>query len=106
MINQSGALTQYSQNINNLLAGKQDNGRDENRFDLTGLVGGASTDLDYLVTVDDTYAVGGVVSVIISGIYQKWQLISGTNATSIQNGYVRPTDYATTSNEKVWQQVL
>lgn len=88
-----------------LYSGKGTAGRDENRFDLTGLTGGAATDLDSLVTANDSYAVGDVVSVVIADRYAKWQLRAGTTAEDVDAGVVRPDDYAGGTNEKYWFQL-
>lgn len=37
---------------------------------------------------------------------QAWQLTAGTQADNVAGGFARPTDYATTTNEKVWKRVL
>lgn len=90
-------------NFNELYAGKQTYGRDQNRFDLTGLTGGESTDLDSLPTEGaNAYQVGDIVSLVLANIYQKWQLQAGTGATDTESGVVRPADYASSTNEKNW----
>ena len=71
---------------------------------VTGLQGGGSSKLDGLVTANGTYPVGIVVFILISGVPQMWQLTAGTQATNLGNGILRPVDYATTTNEKVWLQ--
>jgi len=71
---------------------------------VTGLQGGGSSNLDGLVTANGTYPVGIVVFILISGVPQMWQLTAGTQATNLGNGILRPVDYATTTNEKVWLQ--
>lgn len=71
---------------------------------ITGLTGGGATNLDGLVTANGTYPVGIVVFIVVSGVPQMWQLTSGTQATDVANGILRPADYATTTNEKVWLQ--
>ena len=71
---------------------------------ITGLTGGGATNLDGLITANGTYPTGIVVFLVISGVPQIWQLTSGTTAEDAANGVVRPDDYATTSNEKIWLQ--
>lgn len=71
---------------------------------VTGLQGGGSNNLDGLITADGTYPTNIVVFVVISGVPQMWQLTTGTQATDVANGILRPADYATTTNQKVWLQ--
>lgn len=71
---------------------------------VTGLTGGGSGNLDGLITANGTYPTGIVVFLLIGGVPQIWQLTSGTTAEDAANGVVRPDDYATTSNEKIWLQ--
>lgn len=71
---------------------------------ITGLTGGGATKLDGLVTANGTYPVGICVFLLISGVPQIWQLTSGTTAEDAANGIVRPDDYATSTNQKVWLQ--
>lgn len=73
------------------------------RPDITGLTGGTATDLDSITTTGLTVAV--TVAMIMNTTYgvQYWQLVSGTDADNTVTGIVRPDDYATTTNEKVWK---
>jgi hypothetical protein len=71
---------------------------------LAGLQGGTSSNLDGLVTANGTYPVGICVFFIENGLPTIWQLTSGTQATDLGNGILRPLDYAATTNEKVWIQ--
>lgn len=69
---------------------------------VTALVGGTATDLDSISTVDmDT---GTAVKVRISGASREYELTASTAATAAP-GIIRPTDYASTTNEKVWFQI-
>lgn len=71
------------------------------RFDITGLTGGGAAKLDGFATAGLT---AGTVMVVlrISGVTQTWTLVSGTDAENVALGVVRPDDYATSTNEKVW----
>jgi hypothetical protein len=62
---------------------------------------GSATSLDAIPTVSLT--VPFTVEVVIGGVLQTWQLISGTTATG--PGVQRPADYAAGTNEKIWVQV-
>jgi hypothetical protein len=70
---------------------------------VTGLTGGGATNLDGVVTVG--VAVGILRAVVISGVLRIYRLQTGTNAEA-SPGTIRPDDYAGTTNEKVWIQVL
>lgn len=71
---------------------------------IAGLQGGGGTNLDGLVTANGTYPTGIVVFIVVNGVPEMWQLTSGTQATDVANGILRPADYATTTNQKVWLQ--
>ena len=75
------------------------------RLDITGLDGGTITDLNYIATVDLelNYTVFTGVTVGASVPGKTWALKSGTDASNPAGGIVRPLDYATTTNEKVWK---
>lgn len=79
-----------------------------NAADVTGLTGG-STNLDGLATVDGTYPVNSVVllSYAVEGALasQLWKLVAGTDAEDADAGIVRPDDYASSTNEKVWKRI-
>lgn len=72
---------------------------------ITSLTGGGATALDGIITTDKP--AGYTVLLSYSRIPQTWQLYSGTDAenTSATPAIVRPDDYASTSNEKVWVQL-
>lgn len=74
------------------------------RPDITTLTGGGASALDGQVT---TTGVGEntVYFLIIGAVQQYWRLVAGTDATSVPDGFVRPLDYATTTNEFVWQRL-
>jgi len=77
-----------------------------NLFSLTGLTGGTATDLDSLTTTGTSaYPVGTIVVLSYSDTAQQWKLRAGTEAEAETGGIVRPDDYATTTNEKVWVQI-
>ena len=94
-------------------------GAKAHRFDLTGLTGGASTDLDSLVTLNGgdatdlanlpmpgpAYPINTELTVYISNVRQIWFLKAGTDAENVSGGIVRPDDYAASTNEKVWVRV-
>lgn len=68
----------------------------------TSLTGGGATALDGVITLGIT--VGEVRRVVIGQLVHDYVLVAGTNATA--SPYViRPTDYATTTNEKVWRRL-
>lgn len=72
----------------------------QNQSAITGLAGGAATDLDSLVTLG--VAVGPLVAVTVGRFIDHYRLKSGTVAEDLPT-IVRPDDYATTTNEKYWQ---
>lgn len=73
---------------------------------ITGLTGGASTDLDSLNTVSGTYAVGIVIFLIIGGSPAIYQLTEGTNAEN-DPWIIRPNDYdSQTGNKRVWKRLM
>lgn len=77
----------------------------ENYHYYTGLTGGGANNLDGEVSV--SLAVNNTFRwVVASGSLSVWQLIAGTTAEDTAAGVVRPDDYATTTNEKVWIRVL
>lgn len=67
----------------------------------TGLVGGTASDLDSIAT---TALTAGQVAqfVYIGNVMQVWLLEASTAATDVNAGRVRPVDYASSTNEKVW----
>lgn len=71
--------------------------------DVVGMTGGGSTKLDGYVTAGVT--VGLVVSFVDANggtpLWRAYQLTAGTTAEASPN-VIRPDDYATTTNEKVW----
>lgn len=75
------------------------------RLDITGLIGGAVTDLDGIETVDLStgrlYLTGVTIAAAVPS--QMWVLITGTAAEDPANGIVRPDDYAAGTNEKIWK---
>lgn len=79
------------------------------RLDITGAAGGTSSDLDSILTDPinlATYPLLYLAKTGTSGALQGWQLMAGTDAENVAAGIVRPDDYATTTNEKVWKQIF
>jgi hypothetical protein len=79
------------------------------RLDITGKTGGTTADLDSISTAAinlATYPLLYLCKTGTGGGIQGWQLTAGTDAESAASGIVRPDDYATTTNEKVWKQVF
>lgn len=73
---------------------------------ITGLTGGAATDLDSLNTVSGTYAVGIVVFLVISGAPAIYQLTEGTDAEN-DPWIIRPNDYdSQTGTKRVWKRLM
>lgn len=75
----------------------------QNRFGITGLTGGGSTNLDGIVTLSavDT---GTMVAIVIGGTVYFYQLQNSTAAEASPT-YVRPDDYNNPSNARVWKLV-
>jgi hypothetical protein len=69
---------------------------------VTGYIGGTSTDFDNVPTL--TRSVPQLASIVVSGVTHLYRLVSGTDAESSPT-IIRPDDYATTTNEKVWKLV-
>src|SRR5690606_36845298 len=74
------------------------------RGDITGLTGGTSTDLDSITTASLNVGTTSVLINVHGG--QVWNLQSGTDAEDAAGGVVRPDDYATTTNEKIWVRII
>lgn len=74
----------------------------QNQSSITGLAGGTVTDLDSIVT--SGVAVGMTVAVILSNVLSYYQLQAGTDAENSPH-IIRPDDYASTTNEKIWRLV-
>lgn len=74
---------------------------------ITGLTGGGVTKLDGITTL--TLPVRSLALIVRedggSLIREEWMLLAGTDAEDAPGGIVRPDDYATTTNEKVWKQI-
>jgi hypothetical protein len=72
----------------------------------TALTGGASQSvLDARVTAGGAVPTGHVVQTCIGGVPRTWRLQASTAAEDAAAGFVRPDDYAVTTNERVWVQV-
>ncbi|MCF7785557.1 MAG: hypothetical protein K9N47_05510 [Prosthecobacter sp.] len=82
-----------------------------NLYAITGLTGGGATKLDGLVTADVLPGFQMDVFVSIGALNQlaTFRLYEGTDATNTDPDsgpvIVRPADYATTTNEKVWKRL-
>lgn len=74
----------------------------QNRSTITALTGGTATALDGIATLG--MSTGTLVAVVISGSLFHYKLTTGTDAESAPS-VIRPDDYATTTNEKVWKLV-
>jgi hypothetical protein len=71
---------------------------------ITGLTGGTATDLNAIVTGSgSTYPTNICVFLPAISPPAIYQLVAGTNAAN-SPFVIRPQDYATTTNEKVWIQ--
>ena len=69
-----------------------------------GLTGGTATDLDVIAV---NAAMAGRIVYVADAVYPGfWRLQAGTNAEDESLGIVRPDNYATTTNEFVWIQLL
>lgn len=89
----SGLIQKVDDNFDDLYSGKS-------RPTITNLTGGTSADLDGITTAGVT--VGAIQLVNLSGDVRLYALVSGTDAESSPD-VIRPDDYATTTNEKVWK---
>lgn len=67
---------------------------------ISDLTGGEATDLDSVLTT--SLAVGTVVSFYYNSTFQFWRLTAGTTAENPSGGIVRPDDFDTEDNAKVW----
>jgi len=72
---------------------------------ITGLVGGAPSNLDGLVTSNNAICTGQMVAFIFGNYMNIYQLQSGVSATALP-GIVRPLDFNVSSNARIWVQVL
>ena len=78
----------------------------QNRFDLDGFTGGTPTDLDSIATA--SLALGTTIEMVAAaeGVVSQWRLTAGTDAENAAGGIVRPDDYASATNEKVWMRIM
>lgn len=67
---------------------------------VTGLTGGTAGKLDAILTVD--VPVGAIAIVHTGTTLSFYELVTGTDAENSPD-VIRPDDYATTTNEKVWK---
>jgi hypothetical protein len=70
---------------------------------ITGLTGGATTDLDGLVTSTGIYPIGICIFLVVSGVPHIYQLVAGT-ATESSPSIILPDDYSVSLNAKYWTQ--
>lgn len=73
------------------------------RLDITTLTGGTPEALDSLPTLG--HATPYLIIAPISGALRAYLLTPGTDPEAAP-GTIRPDDYATTTNEKIWKQIL
>lgn len=78
-----------------------------NWYDITGLTGGTSTDLDGQITASGAVATSQIVAITRenNGILATsfWQLVDGTDAETAT--IIRPDDYDASTNARVWKLV-
>lgn len=79
-----------------------------NRFDITGLTGGTSTDLDGIATASGATVPYTTVFLAFGTprAGQTWQLIPGVNADDVDGGIVRPDDFDSSTNPYVWIRLM
>jgi hypothetical protein len=99
-----GAVDSVNSQTGAVVLGHADVGAVADRTDITGLTGGTATDLDSIETVGIT--VPYTVMILRNGAVEFFTLVEGTDAEDEAGGIVRPDDYATTTNEKVWKAAL
>jgi hypothetical protein len=71
----------------------------------TAYTGGAETNVDYIVTASGATATGSCVATAILGDFAVWQLQAGTAAENTAGGIIRPDDYNSTTNARVWVRI-
>lgn len=80
-----------------------DNQYVQNRSSITGLTGGGATNLDGIATANGAATTGWLAAVRNSDTTLNiYRLVSGTDSESSPD-VIRPDDYATTTNERVWK---
>lgn len=57
-----------------------------------------------IVTVDELLP--KVAFAVVDGVFSVWNLTEGDDEDSPSGGIIRPNDFAATTNEKIWKQVL
>jgi hypothetical protein len=70
---------------------------------ITGLTGGGVNNLDGLITVSGSYAVGICIFLVIGGIPAIYQLVNGV-AVETPPSIILPNDYDGITNTKHWIQ--
>jgi hypothetical protein len=74
----------------------------QNRFSITALTGGTSTDLDGIPTV--SMAAGTMVAIVQDGTVFFYQILN-SNEAETSPFFIRPDDYNNPDNAKVWKLV-
>ena len=72
----------------------------------TSLTGSATGSLDSIVTASSAVASGTIAFCVVSSVLSVWRLAAGTTAENTALGIVRPDDYAASTNEFIWTQIL
>ena len=71
----------------------------------TAYTGGAATNVDYVATAAGATATGSCIQTAILGDLAMWQLQAGTAAENTAGGIIRPDDYHSTTNARVWVRI-
>ena len=69
----------------------------------TAYQGLTATCLDNFVSAD--YALGHVIETAIAGIFRRWQLKAGTDATDVPGGFLRCLDYNALTNARLFVEI-
>jgi hypothetical protein len=75
------------------------------RPDITSLLSGTATSLNGVPTAFGVALTGTVLFLVISGVPQYWRLVAGTDATDESAGFIRPVDFNSVSNARVWSRL-
>ncbi len=71
---------------------------------ITSLTGGTSADLDSIETENIPVPYVVAINNADTSAFETWALLEGTDAEDTGAGIVRPDDYASSTNQKVWYQ--
>lgn len=66
---------------------------------------GEGDSLEHVTTAGGIISTGSVAFTVVDAVFHTWQLQSGTNATDASAGLVRPVDYNSSTNARVWVQI-